>query len=62
MEYSQLTVFKGTYRHRVDAKGRLPVPAAFRRALADAKSARVVMTQFDQCLAAYPPDEWARLE
>ena len=62
MEYSQPTVFKGTYRHRVDPKGRLPVPAAFRRALADAKSARVVMTQFDQCLAAYPPDEWARLE
>ena len=62
MEYSQLTVFKGTYRHRVDAKGRIPVPAAFRRALADAKAARVVMTQFDQCLAAYPPEEWARLE
>ena len=62
MEYFQPTVFKGTYRHRVDAKGRLPVPAAFRRALADAKSARVVMTQFDQCLAAYPPAEWARLE
>ena len=26
-------MFKGTYRHRIDPKGRLPVPAAFRRAL-----------------------------
>ena len=62
MEYFQLAVFKGTYRHRVDAKGRLPVPAPFRRALAEGGSTAVVMTSFDQCLAAYPPGEWARLE
>jgi MraZ protein len=53
-------VFKGTYRHRVDAKGRLPIPAAFRRSLGD--SGEVVVTLLDQCLAAYPPKEWARLE
>jgi MraZ protein len=52
-------VFKGTYRHRIDAKGRVPVPAAFRRAL---ESGSVVLTQLDQCLAAYPPAEWHRLE
>ena len=60
VEYLQASVFKGTYRHRIDAKGRLPVPAAFRRALGD--EARVVVTQLDQCLAAYPPAEWAKLE
>jgi MraZ protein len=53
-------VFKGTYRHRIDAKGRLPVPAAFRRALAEER--QVVVTLLDQCLAAYSPGEWARLE
>jgi MraZ protein len=53
-------VFKGTYRHRIDAKGRLPVPAAFRRGLG--AEGRVVVTPLDQCLAAYPPSEWARLE
>ena len=58
MEYFQLAVFKGTYHHRIDAKGRLPVPAAFRRALGDG----VVVTQLDQCLAAYAPSEWAKLE
>jgi MraZ protein len=60
VEYCQLAVFKGTYHHRMDAKGRLPVPAAFRRALGD--EARVVVTLLDQCLAAYPPVEWGKLE
>jgi MraZ protein len=36
------------------------VPAAFRRVLASASS--LVVTQLDQCLAAYAPDEWAKLE
>lgn len=54
-------MFKGTYRHRIDPKGRIPVPAAFRRGLADGRPG-VVVTPLDQCLAAYPPAEWARLE
>jgi MraZ protein len=53
-------VFKGTYHHRIDAKGRLPIPAAFRRALGDDR--RVVVTLLDQCLAVYTEAEWARLE
>jgi MraZ protein len=55
-------VFKGTYRHRIDGKGRLPVPAPFRRVLATQGADRVVVTVLDQCLAAYAPLEWARLE
>ena len=54
-------MFKGTYRHRIDPKGRLPVPAAFRRGLGEAANL-VVVTPLDQCLAAYPPSEWLRLE
>jgi MraZ protein len=53
-------VFKGTYRHRIDGKGRLPIPAAFRKALGD--EGTVVVTPLDQCLAAYAPSEWAKLE
>lgn len=55
-------MFKGTYRYRIDPKGRLPVPPPFRRALHEASGDRVVLTLLDQCLAAYPPAEWARLE
>ncbi len=55
-------MFKGTYRHKIDGKGRLPVPAAFRRALASERASSVVVTLLDQCLAAYPPAEWSRLE
>ena len=62
MEDSQPAVFKGTYRHRIDPKGRLPVPAAFRRALREDGAGRLVVTLLDQCLAAYPPHEWADLE
>ena len=53
-------MFKGTYPYKTDGKGRLPVPAAFRRALG--KERRVVVTLLDQCLAAYPVAEWKRLE
>jgi MraZ protein len=55
-------VFKGTYRHRIDGKGRLPVPAPFRRGLSALGADRVVVTVLDQCLAAYAPAEWGRLE
>jgi MraZ protein len=56
-------VFKGTYHHRVDPKGRLPVPAPFRRRLAREDAGQsLVVTLLDECLAVYPQDEWARLE
>jgi MraZ protein len=62
VEYFQPTVFKGTYPYKIDPKGRLPVPAAFRRALAEQGAATLVVTLLDQCLAVYPPAEWQRLE
>jgi MraZ protein len=62
VEYSQAAVFKGTYRHRIDPKGRLPVPAVFRRALAQSGQEHLVATLLDQCLAVYPLAEWIRLE
>jgi MraZ protein len=55
-------VFKGTYLHRIDGKGRLPVPSPFRRRLAEAGAHGVVVTLLDECLAAYAPAEWERLE
>jgi MraZ protein len=62
VEDFQPAVFKGAYRHRIDSKGRLPVPAAFRRVLAEGGATTVVVTPLDQCLAAYPAHEWSRVE
>ena len=55
-------MFKGTYSYRLDGKGRLPVPPPFRRGLASTGAHRLVVTVLDECLAAYAPAEWERLE
>ncbi len=55
-------MFKGTYPYKIDPKGRLPVPAAFRRLLSEQGAAGVVVTLMDECLAVYAPAEWQRLE
>lgn len=54
-------MFKGTYRYRIDAKGRVPVPPAFRGAFQET-GGQAVATLVDQCLGVYAPREWARLE
>jgi MraZ protein len=46
----------------MDAKGRLPIPAPFRRALAPEGARALVATLLDQCVAIYPEAEWLRLE
>lgn len=38
------------------------MPAPFRRRLAEAGAHGVVVTLLDECLAAYAPPDWARLE
>jgi MraZ protein len=50
---------KGEFRHSLDAKGRLFIPAKLREDL----GARFTVTRgLDQCLALYPETEWAVLE
>jgi MraZ protein len=51
-------VFTGEYRHSVDAKGRLAVPAKFRAQL---DSGAYVSRWLDACLAIWPRADWDRL-
>jgi MraZ protein len=51
-------VFTGTYRVRVDEKGRLAIPAAFRKQLPEGS---FVSLGLDNVLAIYPPELWAAL-
>ncbi|MDK2991752.1 MAG: transcriptional regulator MraZ [Clostridiales bacterium] len=52
-------MFMGEYRHTIDQKGRLIIPAKFRDDLGD----KFVATKgLDRCLFVYSPDEWSNLE
>jgi len=51
-------VFTGTHRVRVDEKGRLAIPASFRKQLPEGS---FVSVSQDNVLAIYPPDLWEAL-
>lgn len=49
----------GEYQHNIDTKGRMIVPAKFREGLGES----FILTRgLDQCLFAYPQEEWKVLE
>lgn len=50
-----ISMFIGEYRHTIDAKGRLIVPAKFRELLGDEF---VVTRGLDGCLFGYPRESW----
>lgn len=55
-------MFRGRYRHALDTKGRISIPSKFRDILATSFDERLIVTNFDQCLWAYPVSEWLSLE
>ena len=52
-------MFMGEYRHTIDEKGRIIIPAKFREELGQTF---VVTRGLDSCLFVYPEDEWKQLE
>lgn len=55
-------MFRGRYEHTIDGKGRLSIPSKFRDILAEKYSDTLIVTNFDNCLVAYPREEWEVLE
>lgn len=51
-------MFLGEYHYTIDDKGRLTIPAKFRRPLLDGM---VITRGLDRNLAIYPLDAWAKL-
>lgn len=51
-------MFIGEYTHNLDQKGRLAVPAKFRKVLS---KGAVVTRGLDNCLFLYTKDEWQKL-
>ena len=59
-------MFRGTFEHTIDEKGRVAVPARFREILQATNDERVVITNFFvgriRCLDVYPHAAWMHLE
>jgi len=49
----------GEYQHNIDVKGRMIIPVKFREGLGESF---VITRGLDQCLFAYPMEEWRILE
>jgi len=55
--------FRGAYTYSVDDKGRINIPAKFRKVMSPlANGTFVVRRGPDNCLQAFPLDEWERTE
>ena len=55
--------FRGRYDYSIDGKGRLNIPAKFRKLLnPDADETFVITRAPDGCLRAYPQDAWEEYE
>ncbi|HHL40267.1 MAG TPA: division/cell wall cluster transcriptional repressor MraZ [Deltaproteobacteria bacterium] len=55
-------MFRGRYEHTIDSKGRVSIPSKFREILAELGESKLVITQLDGALIAYPYKEWTILE
>ena len=55
-------MFRGRFEHTIDGKGRISIPSKFREILSKKYEDRVVVTNFDHCLVAFPEEEWSMLE
>ena len=59
-------MFRGSFEHTIDGKGRLSIPAKFRECAYSARvRAQLIVTNFvvkdKKCLDVYPFDEWSRI-
>jgi MraZ protein len=58
-----MAAFRGSYQHTIDHKGRISIPARFRRQLSgDAEETFVILRGLESCIALYPSDEFRRLD
>jgi MraZ protein len=55
-------MFRGSSFHTIDTKGRLIIPARFRNVIRADGGERLMISQMDGCLVAYPIEEWRHIE
>lgn len=58
-----MAAFRGSYSHTIDHKGRVSIPAKYRRQLSgEADETFVVLRGLESCIALYPADEFRHLD
>jgi MraZ protein len=62
MEVSINNMFEGRSRHTLDDKGRLAIPARFKEILKTRGDLSLVVTNLNDCLVAFPRDDWQHLK
>lgn len=55
-------MFRGRFEITIDDKGRINIPSRFRDTFRERYDDRLIITNFDTCLVAYPYSEWVELE
>jgi len=55
-------LFAGRYEYSIDDKSRVSIPAKFREALAQNHDLRLILTNLDGCIVAYPYQEWLSIQ
>jgi len=57
-----MIIFIGDYTCKIDAKGRVMLPAAFKKQMPSASQDKYVVKKdiYEKCLVLYPMDEWER--
>ena len=65
-EHDSTTAFRGNFSHTIDAKGRVSLPAEFRRVLAERGEDKVVITNYisegARCLEGFGLNAWVEFE
>lgn len=57
-------MFRGSFEHSIDDKGRLSIPSRYREILRQRRERGLVLVDllFDTCIAAYPAKAWQQIE
>ena len=55
-------MFSGRYEYSIDDKSRVSIPAKFREVLSTNHDARLILTNLDGCIVAYPYQEWLAIQ
>ena len=55
-------MFAGRFEYGIDDKSRVSIPAKFREVLSANHDFRLILTNLDGCIVAYPYQEWLNIE